>query len=317
MRYPTEAARPLGLLIGYLADLAVGDPRHWHPVAGFGLVATRLERALYANRRSAGVAQVGVLVGVTAAAAVVAEFGLRSRPLVRTAVIAAATWAVLGGRSLRFEAFAVGDHLDHDNLPAARMQITALVGRNPDTLDADGLARACVESVAENTSDAVVGPLFWGAVLGLPGLVGYRVINTLDAMIGHRNDRYLRFGWAAARLDDLVNLLPSRLTAAVVVGLAPVVGGRSVTTARIVARDAGRHPSPNAGPVEAAFAGALGLTLGGVNTYGDTVEDRGTLGAGPRPRRTRHPACHKAFRGCLRGSRDACGRDRVSGSEDP
>ena len=119
------------------------------------------------------------------------------------------------------------------------MQITHLVGRNPDTLDAADIARACVESVAENTSDAVVGPLFWGGLLGVPGLVGYRAINTLDAMIGHRSERYERFGWAAARLDDVVNLLPSRLSAAVVIALAPVFGGSSTETLRVVVRDAG------------------------------------------------------------------------------
>jgi adenosylcobinamide-phosphate synthase len=125
--------------------------------------------------------------------------------------------------------------------------------------------------------------LFWGAVAGLPGLVGYRTINTLDAMIGHRSQRYLRFGWAAARLDDVANLLPSRLSAAVVLVLAPLFGGKTAAAWRVVRRDARRHPSPNAGPVEAAFAGALGRTLGGVNTYGDTSEDRGTLGDGPAP----------------------------------
>jgi adenosylcobinamide-phosphate synthase len=284
VRFPTKAARPLGLLIGYLGDLAFGDPRRWHPVAGFGHIAAGLERGLYANRRSAGAAQVGVLVGATVGVAALAEIVLRDRPVARTVLTAASTWAVLGGRSLRFEAHAVGWHLERNDQAAARVRITHLVGRNPDTLDADGIARACVESVAENTSDAVVGPLFWGALLGLPGLLGYRAINTLDAMIGHRSERYLRFGWAAARLDDLVNLLPSRMTAGVVIGLAPVFGGRMAATARVVTRDAGRHPSPNAGPVEAAFAGALGLMLGGVNTYGDAVEDRGTLGAGRSPR---------------------------------
>jgi adenosylcobinamide-phosphate synthase len=196
---------------------------------------------------------------------------------------------VLGGRSLRAEAAAIDGQLRRGDLPAARVQITHLVGRDPSTLDDAGIARACVESVAENTSDAVVGPLFWGAIAGLPGLVGYRTINTLDAMIGHRSQRYLRFGWAAARADDVANLLPSRVSAAVVLTLAPLFGGHAAAAWRVVRRDAGRHPSPNAGPVEAAFAGALGLTLGGVNTYGDTVEDRGTLGDGPAPRPTDIP----------------------------
>jgi adenosylcobinamide-phosphate synthase len=276
--------RPLGLLIGYLADLSLGDPRRWHPVAGFGRAAQQAEQLTYDDRRAGGVIHVGALLGSTVMLAALADRCARDHPAVRTALTAAATWAVLGGRSLRAEARTVAMHLEGDDLAAARIQITHLVGRNPETLDAAEIARACVESVAENTSDAVVGPLFWGALAGPPGLLGYRVINTLDAMIGHRNERYLRFGWAAARLDDLANLVPSRLTAGVVIAIAPAFGGCPSAALRVVRRDAGRHPSPNAGPVEAAFAGALGVRLGGVNTYGDTVQDRGTLGDGPRPR---------------------------------
>lgn len=137
--------------------------------------------------------------------------------------------------------------------------------------------------MAENTSDAVVAPLWWGALTGVPGLLGYRAVNTLDAMIGHRSARYQRFGRAAAKLDDAANLLPARGTAALTALLAPVVGGSPAAARRAVRRDAKRHPSPNAGPVEAAFAGALGRTLGGENTYGSIVEDRGTLGDGPSP----------------------------------
>jgi adenosylcobinamide-phosphate synthase len=278
------AARPLGLLLGYVADLAFGDPQRGHPVAGLGQAMAALEQRLYADRRSAGVLHVGLAVGTVVSVSAGAEWLLRGRPALHAVVTAAATWAVLGGRSLRAEAAAIDGQLRRGDLPAARVQITHLVGRDPSTLDDAEIARACVESVAENTSDAVVGPLVWGAIAGLPGLVGYRTINTLDAMIGHRSQRYLRFGWAAARLDDIANLLPSRVSAAVVPALAPLFGGSTAAAWRVVRRDAGRHPSPNAGPVEAAFAGALGLTLGGVNTYGNTVEDRGTLGDGPSPR---------------------------------
>ena len=284
MQLPSAAARPLGLLLGYTADLVFGDPRRGHPVAGFGTAAAALERRLYADRRAPGVALVAVAVGTTVAAAGAAESISRDRPVLRTVLTAGCTWAVLGGRSLRKEAAAVDGHLRRGDLPAAREQITHLVGRNPDSLDTDGIARACVESVAENTSDAVVGPLFWGAIAGLPGLAGYRAINTLDAMVGHRSPRYRTFGWAAARLDDAVNLLPSRVSAAMVSCLAPAFGGTLGGTVRVVRRDARKHPSPNAGPVEAAFAGALGVRLGGVNNYGDAVEDRGTLGDGPSPR---------------------------------
>lgn len=194
--------------------------------------------------------------------------------------VAIATWAVLGGRSLEREARAVGRHLEGGDLLGARRQITHLVGRDPNTLDEAGLARATVESVAENTSDAVVGPLCWGAIAGLPGLLGYRAANTLDAMVGHRTARYSRFGWASARLDDALNLVPARVTELLAACSASIVGGSATHSLRVAHRDGGRHPSPNAGPVEAAFAGALGVRLGGVNVYDGAPEDRGTLGDG-------------------------------------
>jgi adenosylcobinamide-phosphate synthase len=165
-------------------------------------------------------------------------------------------------------------------LIAARDRVRHLVGRDTAELSTEEVARATVESVAENTSDAIVAPLLWGAVAGLPGLLGYRAANTLDAMIGHRSARYLRFGWAAARLDDLANWVPARLAALAAAAWAPLVGGTARDAIDVVRRDASRHPSPNAGVVEAAFAGALDVQLGGQNAYHGTVEDRGTLGGG-------------------------------------
>jgi adenosylcobinamide-phosphate synthase len=150
-------------------------------------------------------------------------------------------------------------------------------------MDQRALVRATVESVAENTSDAVVAPLLWGAVGGVPGLAAYRAVNTLDAMVGHRSPRHQRFGWAAARVDDVANLVPSRVTAGLAVLLAPAVGGRRDAAWRAWRRDGHKHPSPNAGPVEAAFAGALGRTLGGRLSYGGRGEDRPFLGNGPAP----------------------------------
>ncbi|SNQ49189.1 Cobalamin biosynthesis protein CobD (fragment) [Frankia canadensis] len=145
------------------------------------------------------------------------------------------------------------------------------------------MARAAIESLAENTCDAVVAPLWWGALAGLPGLAGYRAVNTLDAMIGHHSDRYERFGWAAARLDDLANLLPARLCALAACACAPLVGGSAVDAYWVMRRDGRSHPSPNAGPVEAAFAGALGLRLGGELRYPYRVEHRPELGFGRPP----------------------------------
>lgn len=275
------STRGLGLVLGFAADRVLGDPRRLHPVAGFGRVAARLERTTWADRRSAGVVHVGLLVGGSTVAGVAATRAARRRGRAAEALlVAAATWAVVGGRSLEREALAVHTLLEADDLAGARRRVTHLVGRDPSTLDEHGVARATVESVAENTSDAVVAPLVAGAVAGVPGLLAYRAANTLDAMVGHRTPRLERFGWGAARLDDLLNLVPARLAAALAVATAPLVGGRPSDAARAWARDARHHPSPNAGPVEAAFAGALGVRLGGVNVYAGRTEDRHVLGDG-------------------------------------
>lgn len=260
---------PLGLVVGYAADSLLGDPRRGHPVAGFGRAAAALEQQVYADRRGPGVVHVTVLVGGAAALGRLAGTG----PL----ATAVATWAVLGGRSLDREAAAVQGLLEAGDLAAARQRLTHLVGRDTATLSPEGVARAVVESLAENTSDAVVAPLVWGAVAGPAGLLAHRAANTLDAMVGHRSPRYARFGWAAARLDDLLNLPGSRLTAA----LAVVIGPDRRATLAAWRADAGAHPSPNAGPVEAAFAGALGVRLGGTTVYAGRVEERPLLnGAG-------------------------------------
>ncbi|MEX2290333.1 MAG: cobalamin biosynthesis protein [Mycobacteriales bacterium] len=271
-----------GLAAGLAADALLGDPQRGHPVAGFGLLAAALERRVHHDSRAAGAGYTLVLTGGAAAAGAGLQRALPG-PAGRAAVTALATWAVVGGTSLRREAATMAGHLDAGDLPAARARLVHLCGRDPAALDGAGLARATVESVAENTSDAVVGPLVWGAVAGVPGLLAYRAVNTLDAMVGHRSPRYERFGWAAARADDVANLLPARLTAALAVAFAPVVGGSRAQALRVRRRDGHRHPSPNAGPVEAAFAGALGRTLGGRLCYAGRVEQRPLLGNGPAP----------------------------------
>lgn len=279
----------LGLVLGFLADRAFGDPRRGHPVAGFGQLASLVEKQLHAPSRTRGAVAVGALVTSTAGLGLLA--GRLPTPA-RVVLAAAATWAVLGGRSLAREGEAISALLDCDDVAGARLRIRNLVGRDPSSLDADGIARACVESIAENSADAVVAPLFWGAVAGVPGLLAYRAINTLDAMWGHRNDRYREFGWAAARLDDVANWPPARLTVAL---NAVLVGPQRATeVVRVVRRDAPAHPSPNAGPVEASWAAALGVRLGGTNHYDGMDEDRGHLGDGPAvtvadiPRATQH-----------------------------
>jgi adenosylcobinamide-phosphate synthase len=270
----------VGLAVGYLADRVVGDPGRGHPVAGFGAAAVWLEARCYADRRAAGLVHTGALVGTGVALGVVVERLISNRSLSTVVTTAAATWAVLGGRSLSREAATVAGQLADGRLVAARDQVRHLVGRDTAELSTEEVARATVESVAENASDAIVAPLLWGAVAGLPGLIGYRAVNTLDAMIGHRTPRYLEFGWAAARLDDLANWVPARLAALAAAAWAPLIGGTAGKAIDVVRRDAGRHPSPNAGVVEAAFAGALDVQLGGRNAYHGTVEDRGVLGNG-------------------------------------
>ncbi|MGJ3508117.1 cobalamin biosynthesis protein [Enemella sp. A6] len=267
----------LGLVAGFVADGVLGDPQRHHPVAGFGHLATALQQPLYRDNRIAGVGYTALLVGGTVLAAHGADRTLRRLgPAATILGVAAGTWAVLGGRSLTREATAVHDLVAVDDLPGARQRVRSLVGRDPSSLKADELGRACVESVAENTSDAVTAPLLWGAVAGLPGLLGYRAVNTLDAMVGHRTSRWRRFGWAAARLDDLANLVPARVATV----LTAALSGRPREVLRVVRRDAPAHPSPNAGPIEAAFAETLEVRLGGSNVYAGTSEDRGTLGDG-------------------------------------
>ena len=272
-----------GLTLGVLADELLGDPRRGHPVAGFGAAATALERRLYRDTKQAGGQYTLACVLPVLATAALAERRTATRPTARALAIAAATWTVIGGRSLRRIGSALAADLARDDIDAARALIPSLCGRGPATLDSKGLARATVESIAENTSDSVTAPLFWGAVAGLPGLLGYRAVNTLDAMVGHRSPRYARFGTAAARLDDLANLLPARLTAALTVALARQVGGTPAEAYRAWRTDAAAHPSPNAGQCEAAAAGALGVLLGGPTSYPTHTEIRPILGSGRTP----------------------------------
>ncbi|WP_405800255.1 cobalamin biosynthesis protein [Streptomyces sp. NBC_01506] len=268
-----------GAAAGLLADRLFGDPRRGHPVAGFGRAAGAVERLLWHDHRGWGALHAALCAGGTAGVAALVARGLRRRTAASVVLTAAVTWTVVGGTSLGREARAVGGALAAGDVEAARERLPHLCGRDPQGLDERQIARAVVESVAENTSDAVVGALVWGAFGGVPGLVAFRAVNTLDAMVGHRSPRHLRFGWASARLDDVAGWPGARLTAA----LAAVGGGAPARALRAVRRDAGRHPSPNAGPVEAAFAGALGVRLGGTLAYGGRVEHRPVLNGGGRP----------------------------------
>jgi adenosylcobinamide-phosphate synthase len=280
----TRHTRVVGVLAGYLADLVLADPRTGHPVAGFGAAAAAVERVTYRDSRIGGVAHVGILVGAVSLLGAVLHWQARRRgPLWSAAATAVATWIALGGTTLARTGLAMGDLGSRDDVEGARRLMPALCGRDPAQLDAAGLTRAAVESVAENTSDATVAPLLWATVGGVPAVLGYRAVNTLDSMIGHRSPRYARFGWAAARLDDAANYVAARVTAALVVLCAPIVGGSPSGAVRAWGRDAARHPSPNAGVVEAAFAGALGVRLGGPTAYRYELQIRPTLGEGVPP----------------------------------
>lgn len=276
--------RIAGVLIGYLADLAFGDPKRGHPVAVYGRAAAAAERLIYRDSRTAGAAHVGAMVGAVALLGVAVQRTADGRGrMPALAVTAAATWVSLGGTSLSRTGLAMAERLARGDLTGARALLPSLCGRDPASLDRAGLARASLESVAENTSDAQVAPLLWAAAAGVPGVLTYRAINTLDSMVGYRSPRYLRFGWAAARLDDVANYVAARVTATLVVLCAPLVGGSARGAARAWRRDAARHPSPNAGVVEAAFAGALGVRLGGPTQYRHELQIRPTLGDGRQP----------------------------------
>lgn len=274
---PRSLAGAAGIAVGFLADQLLGDPRHGHPVAGFGAGAARLEKLTYADNRGSGALHTGVLLGG------LAGLGWAVGRGDRVWVTAAATYVALGGTSLNRVGNRMATLLAADDVAGARALLPSLCGRDPAALDVSGLTRATVESLAENTSDAQVAPLFWAAVAGVPGVLVYRGANTLDAMIGHRSPRYRYFGWAAARFDDVLNYLPARLTGVLTVLCAPVVGGSPAEALRAWRRDASRHPSPNAGVAEASFAGALGVRLGGPTQYAHQLEIRPTLGDGRIP----------------------------------
>lgn len=268
-----------GATAGLVVDRLVGDPRRGHPVAAFGRATGAVERLLWRDHRGRGALHTAVCAGGAVAVGALASRAVRRSPAASVALTAAATWAVIGGTTLGREARLVGDALARGDVEAARTRLPHLCGRDPQSLDEQQIARAVVESVAENTSDAVVGALVWGAVAGVPGLVGFRAVNTLDAMVGHKSPRHRRYGWASARLDDVAGWPGARLTAA----LAAVAGPDPRGAVRAWRADAAKHPSPNAGPVEASFAGALGVRLGGTLSYGGRVEHRPVLNWAGRP----------------------------------
>ena len=264
-------------------DAAIGDPR-WlpHPVRALGALATGLEaltRRLIPSARAAGVVTVLALVGSTGAVVfLLVRAAAAVHPALGDAVSIVLLAFTLAARDLAGHALAVFRALDRGDLPEARQKAAFMVSRDTEGLDEGEAARAAVESVAENTVDGVTAPLLFAVLGGPAAAMMYKAVNTLDSMFGYKTERYLKFGWAAARLDDAVNFLPARITAALVPLAAALVGARPLLALRCLVRDGRKHPSPNSGLTEAAMAGALGVRLGGVSSYFGKASTKPFLG---------------------------------------
>lgn len=279
-------------LLALVIEAAIGyPPLLWrafgHPVTWMGAMIGTLERrfnraASARVRRSAGLAALATVVGTAFALAFAVERMLLSLPFGTFAVALLAS-TLVAQRSLHDHVARVARALEKDGLDAARTAVAHIVGRDPEALDEAGVARAAIESLAENFSDGVVAPVFWTALGGLAAGAAYKAINTADSMLGHRSERLAAFGWAPARVDDLVNLPASRLSALLLIAAAGLTPGASAAASlRAVRRDARRHRSPNAGYPEAAVAGALGLALAGPRVYGGALVEDAVMGDGRR-----------------------------------
>ncbi|SMX36921.1 adenosylcobinamide-phosphate synthase CbiB [Maliponia aquimaris] len=267
----------LVMAVGFALDVALGWPaalyrRLSHPVVWIGALISalegRLNRGSPRRRLLTGALTVVIVIGVAIAPALLLQ-RLVPEGWIGAAILGLCAWPLIAVRSMHAHVAAVRDPLEVGNLAEARHALSMIVGRDPSRLDEAGIARATLESLAENTSDGIVAPLFWGVVGGLPGIVAYKAVNTMDSMIGHRNARYEWFGKVAARLDDGVNLVPARLTGFVF----SIVSGRLSSSLRVMSQDARHHRSPNAGWPEAALAGALGVRLSGPRVYSDRLAE--------------------------------------------
>lgn len=279
------------MLAALVIDMAFGWPdglyrRIGHPVTWIGKLIETLDRRLnlekYAekNRRVRGAIVTGAVVAAAALPAMLLE-GMLPSDLSGALLAGVLAWPLIATRSLHDHVAAVAGPLAAGDLAGARAAVAHIVGRDPEQLDAPGVGRAALESLAENASDGVVAPVFWGLLLGLPGIAAYKAINTLDSMIGHKTDRHGAFGWAAAKLDDLVNLIPARLTGLLVAG----ASDRPTIAVKTMLRDGKRHRSPNAGWPEAALAGGLNVRLSGPRRYGASIADEPWLnGEAPDPK---------------------------------
>ena len=267
------SADSLTIFLALLLDLIVGDPHGMpHPVVAIGRLISVLDRGLRRDWLHERVAGVLLLFLVVTCAAGATWLFLK----IMTALVPLAGWLAavivsstcLAARSLHSESSRVASALLTGDLPAARRYLSYIVGRDTDNLDEPEIWRAVIETVAENTSDGIIAPLFWLTIGGPVAAMAYKAVSTLDSMVGYRNQRYLQMGWASARMDDLLNFIPARLSALLIIMAAPLAGCSLQGAARITFRDRLNHPSPNSGHPEAAAAGALGVRLGGYSSYG-------------------------------------------------
>ncbi len=264
--WPRRLFDPLGHPVTWIGRLTIALDQRWNR-----------EEDTPAMRRLAGVAMWVLVVGSTAGLAALVQVMLPAG-LIGSVLAGILAWPLVALRSLHDHVAAVAAPLEAGDMTTARMTVSMIVGRDPSKLGEAGIARAAIESFAENASDGIVAPVFWGALLGLPGIAAYKAINTLDSMIGHRTPRHEFFGWAAARADDAANLVPARATGL----LFALVSARRLAGLAIMVRDAHRHRSPNAGWPEAAMAGVMGVSLSGPRVYADRVADEPWLNEGAR-----------------------------------
>ncbi|MBR0932352.1 adenosylcobinamide-phosphate synthase CbiB [Bradyrhizobium jicamae] len=276
------------MVVAMLVDALLGWPARLfalfgHPVTWLGRLIKGLDSSwnrssdASALRRAAGAAAALLMIALAASIAWALQ-ALLAPGWTRIVVVGLLAWPLVALRSLYDHVAAVANPLQAGDVAGARLAVAQIVGRDPATLDEAGIARAAIESLAENASDGIVAPVFWGAVFGLPGIAAYKAINTLDSMIGHRTERHEAFGWAAARVDDVANFIPARFTGI----LFALLGARPSDAVACMARDAGRHRSINAGWPEAAMAGALGVRLSGPRTYHGSVSNEPWLNEGAR-----------------------------------
>lgn len=277
---------PIAMIAIFLLDFIIGDPR-WlpHPVALMGLIISNFERSFNRSKLSRLKRKIfGIILAMSLPlasfllSAVITGLSYKAEEELGLIVTIILGFTTIAARGLKDAACRVRDALTLDDMPTAREALSHIVGRDTSKLDEPEMARATVETVAENSSDGVIAPLFYLVIGGVPLAMAYKAINTLDSMVGYRNDRYKEFGWASARLDDLANFIPARLTAFLMIAAAFLLRLNWKDTWRILIRDCRKHPSPNAGWPESAAAGALGIRLGGINHYPGRIEERPFIG---------------------------------------